>query len=72
MKLSSAELFRYKPNMERSDSLVTAPNCTSLTYLSHRGRAVASFTRRLYLFSKRNCSFWDSFEKSGGQIFFGL
>lgn len=47
-------------------------SCASLTYFSHLGLAVASWTLRLYRRSNWNCSFADSFEKSGGHTFFSL
>lgn len=53
-------------------TVVTMPSCASWTYRFQRGRAVASFMRRLYRFSKRNFSLSESSEKSGGHTFFGL
>lgn len=43
-----------------------------MTILSHLGLAVASLILRLYRRSNRNCSFSESFEKSGGHTFFSL
>jgi hypothetical protein len=51
---------------------VMVKNCASLMDLFHVGLAVASCALLLYFFSRRNCSWGESFEKSGGQTFFSL
>jgi hypothetical protein len=51
---------------------VIVHNWATRTNLSHRGRAVASLSLRLYFFSKRSCCCDVIFLMSGGHTFLSL